>query len=239
MTESLVLRRSHGFPLDHIGLGVPDVEEGVRWFSEKTGVEIALSDPEPGQYYWSGGVKIGEDSFLEIVGPNPAWKRFNPILALLQTLEEPQLLFWYVAVSDFAAFQRKARAAGKPVKRVERINVDGGWPDRAGYVRGFLGPGILTQRPNLIEWVKRPSLFSRMPLQCRLTDLRLSHPRAAELTSHLRQLDIDVSITGGPRNIGISLDTPKGELILDNPGLDLRGAGLLIALMGLWFRARL
>ena len=104
-----IIRRSHGFQLDHIGLGVPNTRDGVKWVEEKTGAKVDLHDPEPNQFYWSGSLAIGENSFLEIIGPNPNYKKFQPFGALLKTLSEPQLLFWYVAVEDFAAFQALAR----------------------------------------------------------------------------------------------------------------------------------
>ena len=234
--DPLILRRSHGLLLDHVGLGVPSTEEGVRWFSQQSGVDIDLGDPEPGQYYWSGGVRIGEDSFLEIIGPNPEWKRFNPLLAMLQALEKPQLLFWYAATSDFEAMQERARKIGKPIRRVEHVNTDGSWPERPGYIRGFLGSGVLSQRPNLIQWVIESPKLKKMPLQCRLIDFRLRHPKAKLLEDHLRELGFDISIEEGRRNMGISLETPKGILSFDDPGLDLRGLSLMTKLFSLWWR---
>ena len=35
-----IIRRSHGFQLDHIGLGVPDTKDGVKWVEEKTGAKV-------------------------------------------------------------------------------------------------------------------------------------------------------------------------------------------------------
>ena len=238
MGDPLILRRSHGFQVDHVGLGVPNTEEGVRWFSQKSGVNIELGEPEPGQYYWSGGVRIGADSFLEIIGPNPAWKGFNPLHAVLRTLEEPQLLFWYAATSDFEAMRKKAEKIGQPIRRVEHINTDGAWAERPGYIRGFLGPGVLSQRPNLIQWVIESPKLKGMPIQCRLTDLRLRHPKAKALENHLRKLGFDISIEKGPRLIGISLETPNGTLHFEDRGLDLQDFRLAAKLMSLWWRTR-
>ncbi|MEL6860188.1 MAG: VOC family protein, partial [Pseudomonadota bacterium] len=80
---SNIIRRSHGFQLDHIGLGVSDTQEGVKWVEEQTGAKVDLHDPEPGQFYWSGSLAIGDSSFLEIIGPNPNYKKFHPFAALV------------------------------------------------------------------------------------------------------------------------------------------------------------
>ena len=84
--SDLIIRRSHGFQLVLIGLGVPDTEAGVKLIEEQTGASVDLHDPEPDQWYWSGSLAIGEASFLEIIGPNPDYRKFQPFAALLKNL---------------------------------------------------------------------------------------------------------------------------------------------------------
>ncbi|MEM9421472.1 MAG: VOC family protein [Pseudomonadota bacterium] len=142
--SDLILRRDHGLQLDHIGLGVPDVKEGVAWVEAQTGAEVMLHDAEPGQWYQSGSLAIGGGSFLEIIGPNPAHRKFQPFGALLSTLDRPRLAFWYIAVHDFDAFQALAKRKGGALERVEHINIDHCTPNQSGYHRGYVGPGFMT-----------------------------------------------------------------------------------------------
>ena len=75
----LVVRRSHGFQLDHVGLGVPDTEQGVDWVRSQTGADILLHAAEPDQWYWSGSLPIGKESFLEVIGTKTSRTRVQPI----------------------------------------------------------------------------------------------------------------------------------------------------------------
>ena len=149
---SLVLDRG-GTQLDHIALCVPDTKRGVEEIAAQIGFQPVLTDPEPSQFYWSAAVPLGSGKFLEILGPNPALKKFNPFIEVVKRLPRPTPLFWYVATDDFAAFETAAKAARAPMERVEAIE-----HEKQGvvtdYTRGYLGPGFLSVSPNVIEGVR-------------------------------------------------------------------------------------
>ncbi|MEL7041572.1 MAG: VOC family protein [Pseudomonadota bacterium] len=233
-----IIRRSHGFQLDHIGLGVSDTEAGVKWVEAKTGAQVDLYDPEPGQWYWSGSLAIGESSFLEIIGPNPAFKTFQPFAALLKTLSVPRLLFWYIAVEDFAGFQALVRQQKAKLERVEAINIDGGETAQASYWRGYIGPGFMSERPNVIEWIKRPARESDAAPVCQLTDFRLANPQADAINAVFRKLGIDAELTNGPSSIGVTIDTPNGLWTIENEGINWTMPGMLFELLSLWWQNR-
>lgn len=233
-----IIRRSHGLQLDHVGLGVPNTEAGVKWVEEKTGAKVDLHDPEPGQFYWSGSLAIGEHSFLEIIGPNPDYEKFQPFAALMKTLSDPQLLFWYVAVKDFAAFQALARKAKAKLERVEAVNVEGGDAAQASYWRGLIGPGFLSERPNVIQWLKRPNRESEETPVCKLTDFRLSNPQADKINNVFEKLGIDVPVAKGASSIGVTIDTPNGPWSIENRGVRWTMPGMLVNVAGLWWRTR-
>ena len=232
--NDIILKRGHGFQLDHIGLGVEDTERGVAWVQEQTGADVALHDPEPGQWYWSGSLAIGEESFLEIIGPNPDWKGFHPFRTLLQTLSEPKLLFWYIAVTDFEAFRSLAKANRAGLERVEAINIDRASPDQASYRRGYVGPGFMTERPNVIEWLYRPDRMAAHEPVCKLTDFRLANPASDTLNAVFDALGIEVRVDNGASSIGLTLETPNGPWSIDNSGIKWAGAGAFWAIAGLW-----
>lgn len=168
-----IIRRSHGFQLDHIGLGVPNTEDGVKWVEEQTGAKVDLHDPEPDQFYWSGSLAIGEESFLEIIGPNPNYKKFQPFAALIKSLSEPQLLFWYIAVTDFQAFKTLARQTKSKLERVEGVNIENDEGAQASYWRGLIGPGL----PKCHRMAQTPS--SRVSGHAGLQTHRLSSGKSA------------------------------------------------------------
>ena len=237
MTD-LIIKRSHGFQLDHIGLGVSDTRAGVEWVQAQTGAKVDLHDPEPGQWYWSGSLAIGESSFLEIIGPNPNVKSFHPFGALLKTLTEPQLLFWYIAVTDFKAFQTLARTHKGALERVEAINIGQDDAEHASYHRGYIGPGFMSERPNVIEWLNRPNRETQDTPACRLTDFWLSNPAADAINPVFSALGSDTKVAAGPSAIGVTIETPKGAWSLENPGIKWTMPSMLFEIAGLWWRTR-
>ncbi|MEQ3746128.1 MAG: VOC family protein [Henriciella sp.] len=233
-----IIRRSHGFQLDHIGLGVPNTEDGVKWVEEQTGAKVDLHDPEPDQFYWSGSLAIGEESFLEIIGPNPNYKKFQPFAALIKSLSEPQLLFWYIAVTDFQAFKTLARQTKSKLERVEGVNIENDEGAQASYWRGLIGPGFLSERPNVIEWLKRPHRESQDTPVCKLTDFRLANPHADQINDVFGKLGIDVPVSKGASSIGMTIDTPNGPWSLKNEGVRWTMPGMLLEMAELWWRTR-
>ncbi|MEM9669411.1 MAG: VOC family protein [Pseudomonadota bacterium] len=230
-----VIRHSHGLQVDHIGLGVPDTKAGVGWLKEQIGADVYIGDPEPGQWYWSGSVSIGGSSFLEVIGPNPEYKGFQPFKTYLKDLDGPAVLFWYVAVDSFADVRRFMKKEKIPLQQIQDINLDAANPKQPGYSRGFVGPGFLSQRPNVIEWTHRPKRFSGES-GCTLKEFRLVHPKAVQLSNVFAHLGIEVPISSGPSSLGVTIDTPNGDFVLDNPGMAWTGLRIFGLIGGLWLK---
>ena len=232
--RDLIIRPSHGFQVDHIGLGVADTEAGVAELETRVGCPVTLNDPEPGQWYWSGTLGIGDHSFLEVIGPNPSWRPFHPFHTLLTTRPEPRLLFWYVAVSDFVAFSERAKEAKFPVQKVERVNLGPDQrEDRPSYTIGYATRQFVSQLPNVVEWKRRLQVPEEDP-RCELIDFRLSHPDAKRLNKVFEAVGVEQSVAHGPSSIGLTLKTPRGRLDLENSGIDVRGVSAIAWMLRLW-----
>ena len=68
-------------------------------------------------------------------------------------------------------------------------------------------------------------------IKCRLTDFSLSLPKPDELNALFVRLGIDVTVSRGPSRIGLTLETPKGEVAIDNPGYELTPLKMLLAII--------
>ncbi|MEM6999143.1 MAG: VOC family protein [Pseudomonadota bacterium] len=217
-----ILRRSHGQQLDHIGIGVPDTLSGVEKIRTLTGARVDLHDPEPGQWYWSGSFLLARDSYVEIVGPNPEYQGRQPMHTLTSRLSQPTVLFWYVATDDLKDLARAASAAGGVVQHIEWINVEDDDPAYSRYGRAILGPGFIPQKPCLIQWDRqlRQRADNGVLAECTLVSLELFHPDASAVNPLLAALNIDARIAEGPSRLRLSLDTPNGRVVFDNPGFD-------------------
>jgi hypothetical protein len=211
-----VLIRSHGFPVDHVALAVRDTRAGLAAIAALTGVEPHLAAPEPGAWYWSAGLTIGKDSFLEIIGPNPDHRRSHPLKMIVSSFASPSPLFWYVATDDFDAFHQRVRQVGARLDRIERVGDDAG-PAHSAYTRGVIGPGFLSQRPNVIQWRRR----AERPYNpgCLLTGFSLRHPGAAKLNELFGRLEIPIQVDKGKPEMAVRLSTPRGDVTFAGSGM--------------------
>ena len=227
-----VLPRSHGFPIDHIAIAAPDTEAAVDWFRDKIGAEPFITEPEPGQWYWSAALAVGDDSFVELLGPNPAHKGFNPIKQIISAFDDPQLLFWYVATDNFDAFASRAAAAGAALERIESVYHERNG-HRIAYKRGILGPGFESQRACVIEWF-HPGEYGGKDQRARIAGFELSHPKADAMNAVYRQLGIDITVAKGPSMMGLTLEGPNGTVEIKNPGQSFSGIPALMRMAGLY-----
>ncbi|MEM1133800.1 MAG: VOC family protein [Pseudomonadota bacterium] len=231
LNTSLVLDRG-GTSLDHIAIGVPDTQQGVRQIAEMTGVEPLIREPEPDQFYWSGAIPLGHGRFLEILGPNPHYKKFNPFIEAVRKLETPHPIFWYVATDDFDAFGAVAKAAKAPLQRIESIRYerDG---DLTDYRRAIMGPGFRSTRPCVIQWNARSDWPAETP-ELQVEALRLFSPEAERLRQLFDHLGIDQKVENGPEQISLTLGTPKGSITLAGPGMVYKGLGAMAAMASMY-----
>ena len=220
-----VLLRSHGFALDHIALAVNDTERGIAHVEALTGVRPNVEPPRREDWYWSASLSIGADSYLEIIGPNPTYRGLHPFRALLRRFEEPQLLFWYVATDDLDAFAKKLENAGVDMGDAEHSG-SSSQPERPEFIQATIGDGLMTQRPYVIQWMKRPPMPAT-DSGCTLTAFELSHPRPAPLNEMFRAMGVDMTVQQGPGRVSISLDTPNGAVTMANPGYRLSSISMM------------
>jgi hypothetical protein len=224
-------RFSGGSMLDHIGWATPDAPSGCARLAELTGATpFLMAEPEPEQWYWSGGLPLGGGQLLEVIGPAPAFSAHHPLHGLLRALPAPRL-FWYVGTDDIDAFAAAASAAGVTVSPIETND----YPAESGlscYRRCMLlgsTGGFDPVVPSVIQWTRRRAEFdSSATSGVTLRRFELQHPDAAGISVLFEHLGIDQPIRRGPEPaLTLVLDTPNGVVELEGRGnpADLLGAG--------------
>jgi len=97
--------------LDHILLGVDDLDRGIAWVEQRTGVRAVFGGVHPGRGTRNALVSLGPRRYLEIIAPDPRQQPEGPAQALA-AMREPRLFNWAVHTNDIAGAARRAVAAG-------------------------------------------------------------------------------------------------------------------------------
>jgi hypothetical protein len=201
--------------LDHIILGVDDLDRGVAWLEQRTGVRAIFGGVHPGRGTRNALLALGPSCYLEIIAPDPqqsspTW--FSQVL----TMRDPRLIAWAVHTSDLTALAQTAIAAGFPVDGPHdgaRSRPDGkilSW--KLFRLRDDRG-GLL---PFFIEW-GRDSVHpaTDAPSACSLASFRLQSPDVPGLARACQSLAVEVLVEPGdtPRMVA-HIASPCGELEL-------------------------
>ena len=79
--------------LDHILLGCNDLERGISFVEEKTGVRAEFGGVHPGRGTQNALLSLGERRYLEIIAPDPKQEaKTDLIAAYIAKLAEPRLV---------------------------------------------------------------------------------------------------------------------------------------------------
>ncbi|HET8925528.1 MAG TPA: VOC family protein [Candidatus Acidoferrum sp.] len=101
--------------LDHILLGCNDLDPGIAFVEERSGVRAAFGGVHPGRGTQNALLSLGERRYLEIIAPDPA-QADTPDTYGLRRLVEPRLVHWAAHPDDLEAFAQRLRAAGVAFK---------------------------------------------------------------------------------------------------------------------------
>ena len=205
--------------VDHLLLGVSDLDRGIAWVEERTGIKPVIGGSHPGRGTRNALLSLGAAQYLEVIAPDPAQKTFTFQIDI-RSLKEPRLITWAAATSDIEAVARGARAVGRGVfgpSDGSRARPDGRmlqW--RSLGIASALAIGVVEPIPFFIQWTAdsvHPAQDS--PKGCTLSAFRLAHPRPAAVLDTLKAIGIEADVASGPEaSLAATLATPKGRVEL-------------------------
>jgi hypothetical protein len=203
--------------LDHILLGCSDLDAGIAFVEERTGVRPAFGGVHPGRGTRNALLSLGEQRYLEVIAPDPKQDSAQPFaakqLATLKDLKTPRLISWAVHPGDVESLAKRLHDAG--------IATRGPWPgSRArpdGRILSWKSLVLADDRqgslPFFIEWSAdsaHPSVDA--PGGCRLERFVVVAPDSAELAKTFQRLGIDAPVERGERpQIRARVAGPKGK----------------------------
>jgi catechol 2,3-dioxygenase-like lactoylglutathione lyase family enzyme len=201
--------------LDHILLGCNDLDRGIAFVEDHTGVRAAFGGEHPGRGTRNALLSLGERHYLEIIAPDPDQPNVKDPLALhLRKLPDPQIVSWAAHPGDLGSFAKKLRDAGAAF--------EGPTPGSRKRPDGrVLQWRTLTLKDNpswllpfFIEWSAdslHPSADA--PAGCRLIRFEAVTPEPDKLAKTAAPLLLDIPVAKGAKSqLHASIVGPKGEL---------------------------
>lgn len=185
--------------LDHILLGCNDLDAGIAFVEERTGVRAAYGGVHPGRGTRNALLSLGERHYLEVIAPDPKQDSAEPFtvghLSALKQLTTPRLVGWAAHPGDVESLARRLRDEGIAAQGPSpgsRARPDGRSLRWKMLVLADDRQGSL---PFFIEWSSdstHPSVDA--PRGCRLEHFAVAGPDPAELAKTCQRLGIEVAV---------------------------------------------
>src|SRR3954468_10236737 len=97
--------------VDHLLLGVSDLDDGIDWFEQRAGVRAVMGGVHPGRGTRNALVALAGGCYLEILAPDPA-QTASECWFPVRTLPEPRLITFAVRTDDLNRTADSLRPAG-------------------------------------------------------------------------------------------------------------------------------
>lgn len=198
--------------IDHIILGVNDLQKGIEEFERLTGVKAVYGGAHPGRGTHNALVSLGGSHYLEILAPNPEDGGDPSWIGDLKGLASLTPVGWAARGEDLPALRQALENQGIETGEVRpgaRDRPDG---TRLAWKTLNFPPSAHALLPFFIEWepaTAHPSATS--PAGCRLTGFTLEDPNPDALRKPLQAAGLQVDVHEGKQSrIRISLSCPKG-----------------------------
>ncbi len=201
--------------LDHIILGCSDLDRGIEFVEESTGVRPAIGGVHPGRGTHNALLSLGERRYLEIIAPDPAQHEIVHF-PQLREMTDPRLIGWAVHPTDISAVAKLLRE-----NKIEfQGPADGSRKRPDGRVLNWKTINLADDRhgllPFFIEWSAdsvHPSKDS--PAKCTLDYFEIMSADAEELTSTLKRIGLDLPVQRSDKaRLHALISGPKGDVKL-------------------------
>lgn len=187
--------------LDHFILGCDDLDRGISFVEQHTGVRAAFGGVHPGRGTRNALLSLGPRRYLEIMAPDPA-QNITPQIARLPELKEPRIVGWAAHVDDvekLAAHLREQSVDFVPPRDGSRQRPDGRVLHWKSLTLKDDHSGLL---PFFIEWSKdslHPSADA--PQGCHLGYFGAVASDLDDFKTILDRLALQLPVVHGPKSM--------------------------------------
>jgi len=201
--------------LDHILLGCNDLQLGIAFVEQHTGVRAAFGGVHPGRGTQNALLSLGTRRYFEIIAPDPQQTSSSSELpAKLKKLTEPGLVGWAAHPGDLhvlAADLARAGLAAEGPTPGSRKRPDGSVLHWKTLNLKDDANGLL---PFFIEWsAASPHPSADAPSGCQLLRFELLTPDPAALDKQITLLNLKAPLAKNPvPQLHAVISGPKGKL---------------------------
>jgi len=179
--------------VDHILLGAPDLDAGVRELESLTGIHAKYGGEHPHLGTHNAIVSLGSDTYIEVIAPRPG-ATLNDDMKDLAKLERLTPIGWAVAMPDITALRTRLGGSGLTTTEPRPGSRQTPWGDTLHWQTvNFDSPRDNT--PFFIHWedaAKHPS--HNAPGGCTLGAIEFDDPNMTELTRVQRALGFEFPV---------------------------------------------
>lgn len=190
--------------LDHILLGVNDLDRGIAWMEERSGVRAMFGGLHPGRGTRNALLSLGPLRYLEIIAPDPAQlssaTQAQSMGDHLKAFAEPRLIGWAAHTMNLMEVVKKAAAAGIDIQNPR----DGSRARPDGKVLRWRSAALQTDfdgvLPFFIEWGAETIHPSQdAPAGCTLERFSIESPQVKDIRRVVSQFGLDVDAKPGKK----------------------------------------
>lgn len=203
--------------IDHLVYATPNLATGIEQIERLLGVRAMPGGQHPGGGTRNALIGLGEDTYLEIIGPDPEQpKPMRPRRFGIDELKTSRLVTWAAKSADLESIVEKAKSHGLDLGQVQagsRRRPDGvllSW--RLTVSPSLTAEGIV---PFFIDWGNTSHPANGLPKGCSLVALRGEHPDAKRIQAGLSALGLNFRVDERSLPALIAtIRTPKGNVEL-------------------------
>jgi glyoxalase-like protein len=201
--------------LDHILVGIRDLDEGIAAFARLSGVTAVKGGRHPNAGTENALVSLGSGRYLELIAPREDAAASTEIDAM-RALEKLTVIGWAVGVSDLASAREALAARGITLDRDapgSRLTPSGATLE---WSTARLSAPAMSAAPFLIQWkAGTPHPSTTSPSGCTLAAMEIHDPAATDLSRTLDALRVSgVTVRRGDSQVRVTLKCDGRSLTL-------------------------
>lgn len=195
--------------IDHIILGINDLDKGIAQFKELTGVEPVIGGIHPNSFTHNALVALDGETYIEIMAPRPDALHVPDEFLSLEKLTP----------IDWAVRTRHANQTKEKLKAVGIIASESKEGSRAkpdGTMLSWTTFGIENHNdfPFFIEWgagTVHPSVSS--PAGCSIKSFHINTANDAAMNKLITALQLGLTVSkANETQLQLTIDSPKGNV---------------------------